>query len=103
MSPISEYAAKFRELNGQDPLNPSDCPTQCPIYKVIERQNDMRVVITAEAERTRALERWQLAQNGTLQRLETKLDRLLFWMIGFGFTSVLALAGFVITLLRTAK
>jgi hypothetical protein len=47
-----------------------------------------------------ALERWQVAQNGTLVRIETKQDKLLMWMLGSMFTALLALAGIVITLLR---
>lgn len=52
------------------------------------------------AQRTSDLERWQTAQNGSLQRLEQKLDRLLAWMMGSLFTAVLALGGISFTLLR---
>jgi hypothetical protein len=39
------------------------------------------------------LEAWQTRQNGTLQRLEDKLDRLTSWIMGAMFTSLVALIG----------
>lgn len=90
-------------LRNDEPLHLPECPVGCPIEELIARQNSMRVIIASEIERTRALEHWQEAQNGTLQRLESKVDKLIFWVIAFGGTSLIAMAGFIITLLSQHK
>ncbi len=55
--------------------------------------------ISALKERLTALERWQTAQNGTLQRLEAKVDTLIMWMMGATFAALVAVIGCVINLL----
>jgi hypothetical protein len=44
------------------------------------------------------LEAWQSRQNGTLQRLEAKLDGLRNWIMGTLFTSFLAAIGWAIVI-----
>jgi hypothetical protein len=45
------------------------------------------------------LEAWQTRQNGTLQRLEDKLDSLRNWIMGAMFTSLVALIGWVLAMI----
>jgi hypothetical protein len=66
-----------------------------------QRDIDSAVGINSALERVVALERWQVAQNGSLRRMEEKLDRLFALLLGACGSTVLALAGVVITLLRS--
>lgn len=43
---------------------------------------DIRVAVARLEERVEALEGWQKTQNGTLQRLADRLDRLNWWIVG---------------------
>ena len=49
--------------------------------------------VSALHQRMYDLEAWQTRQNGTLQRLEDKLDRITNWIMGAMFTSLVALIG----------
>lgn len=42
---------------------------------------DLAVSVARLDERVESLEAWQNKQNGTLQRLESKVDRLILWML----------------------
>jgi len=57
--------------------------------------------ISAQRQSIEDLEAWQTRQNGTLQRLEDKLDSLRNWLMGAMFTSLLAvMVGILGTLLK---
>lgn len=47
-----------------------------------ERVNEMEVQIAKHSERISKLEEWQAKQNGSLQRLEAKMDKIQQWLIG---------------------
>jgi hypothetical protein len=47
-----------------------------------EKVNDMEVLLGKHDERLKKLEEWQSKQNGSLQRLETKVDGIYTWLIG---------------------
>lgn len=47
-----------------------------------EKVNDMEVLLGKHDERLKNLEEWQLKQNGSLQRLEKKIDGIYTWLIG---------------------
>jgi len=46
------------------------------------------------------LEGWQKKQNGSLQRLEAKVERLQYWIMGVMATSIFTLVGLIIQLRR---
>ena len=52
--------------------------------------------VSALHQRVFDLEAWQTRQNGTLQRLEDKLDSLRTWIMGALFTSLVALIGWIL-------
>jgi hypothetical protein len=54
-----------------------------------EKVNDMEVLLGKHDERLKKLEEWQSKQNGSLQKLEQKVDGIYTWLI--------ALMGGVIT------
>jgi predicted lysophospholipase L1 biosynthesis ABC-type transport system permease subunit len=56
--------------------------------------------ITSALERVAALERWQIAQNGSLRRMEAKIDKLLYLLLGGAVTAIVAMAGVIATLLH---
>lgn len=47
-----------------------------------EKVNDMEIQIAKHSERISKLEEWQVKQNGSLQRLESKVDGIYTWLIG---------------------
>ena len=47
-----------------------------------EKVNEMEVLIAKHDERLKKLEEWQAKQNGSLQRLEQKIDGIYTWLIG---------------------
>jgi uncharacterized coiled-coil protein SlyX len=47
-----------------------------------EKMNDMEVLLGKHDERLKKLEEWQAKQNGSLQRLEAKVDGIYTWLIG---------------------
>jgi uncharacterized coiled-coil protein SlyX len=47
-----------------------------------EKVNDMEVQIAKHSERLNNLEEWKAKQNGSLQRLEQKIDGIYTWLIG---------------------
>lgn len=47
-----------------------------------ERMGNMAVMIAKHDERIQKLEEWQAKQNGSLQRLEQKVDGIYTWLIG---------------------
>jgi len=47
-----------------------------------EKVNEMEVQIAKHSERLNKLEEWQAKQNGSLQRLEAKVDGIYTWLIG---------------------
>lgn len=49
---------------------------------VEEKVNNMAVTLAKHDERLQKLEEWQAKQNGSLQRLEQKMDGLHTWVIG---------------------
>ena len=55
--------------------------------------------ISAQRQSIADLEAWQTRQNGTLQRLEDKLDSLRNWIMGAMFTSLVALIGWILAML----
>lgn len=50
--------------------------------EVEEKVNNMAIVLAKHDERLQKLEEWQAKQNGSLQRLEQKMDGLHMWVIG---------------------
>jgi len=59
----------------------------------------MAPTIAEQRQAVEDLEKWQSKQNGSLQRLEEKMDGLKSWLLGFTATALLAMAGWVIVLL----
>lgn len=47
-----------------------------------EKVNNMEIQIAKHDERLNKLEEWQAKQNGSLQRLEAKVDGIYTWLIG---------------------
>lgn len=47
-----------------------------------EKVSDMEVQIAKHSERLNKLEEWQAKQNGSLQRMEQKIDGIYTWLIG---------------------
>jgi len=43
---------------------------------------DLRVAVARLEERVEGLEAWQRTQNGSLQRLADRIDRLNWWIVG---------------------
>jgi hypothetical protein len=43
---------------------------------------EIAINLTEHAERIRNLEAWQKKQNGSLQRIEGKVDKIYIWLIG---------------------
>ena len=67
---------------------------------------DKRLLAGAEArgalaERVRNLETWQASQDGAIQRVERKLDQLLFWLLGAMLSSLIGAAAAVVALVRS--
>jgi hypothetical protein len=60
----------------------------------------MASTISAQGKAITDLERWQDKQNGSLQRIEGKVDKLQFWMMtaaaGGMFATLLAAAGWLL-------
>jgi hypothetical protein len=54
----------------------------------------------AHAERIHSIERRQSAQEASTSRIERKLDKLLYWIMGSLFSALLAVGGEVLVLLR---
>ncbi|WP_205739261.1 hypothetical protein [Halocella sp. SP3-1] len=48
--------------------------------------------------RLESLEKYEKKQNGSLQRMETKVDKLLYWLLASTFTIVMFLIGLLVKL-----
>ena len=60
----------------------------------------MAPAIAAQKQSLEDLEAWQGKQNGSLGRIEGKVDSLIRWMMAALFTALLAAIGWVVMLLR---
>lgn len=64
------------------------------------------IVCARHEEQINDLRAWQARQNGSLQRLEDKMDSLRNWLMGAVFSALLCVIGIVFSLLQhshTAK
>lgn len=66
------------------------------INKEVIRLNGEVVALRADVNN---LTGWQRAQNGTIQRVDAKVDKLQMWMLGMLGTSIISLALLVANLL----
>lgn len=51
-------------------------------------------------ERVVSLEKWQKAQNGSILRLESKVDKLQFWIMTSAASAIITLAVLIANLLK---
>lgn len=47
-------------------------------------------------ERLKNLEAYEKKQNGSLQRMEAKVDKILWWLLGSTFTIIMFLIGLIV-------
>lgn len=64
-----------------------------------EKVNEMAITLAKHDERICNLEEWQKKQNGSLQRLEQKVDGIYSWLIGLMGGIVTALIMLAINLM----
>lgn len=60
---------------------------------------NLEVEVARLQERVSAIEEWQTKQNGTLQRLEAKVDGMTKWLIGLLGSALLSLVLLIFDLL----
>jgi len=65
-----------------------------------EKVNDMEVLLGKHDERLKKLEEWQSKQNGSLLRLEQKVEGIYSWLIGLMGGMIVSLILLVVNMLK---
>ena len=65
-----------------------------------EKVNDMGVLLGKHDERLKKLEEWQSKQNGSLLRLEQKVEGIYSWLIGLMGGMIVSLILLVVNMLK---
>jgi len=65
-----------------------------------EKVNDMEVLLGKHDERLKKLEEWQSKQNGSLLRLEQKVEGIYSWLIGLMGGMIVSLILLVVNMVK---